>query len=82
MTYGLRTPKLPNNERLHRAMKRLNLLFEETKELYKKTSVSPQLCELCNIITVAYLIVKSAQFRHESRGLHYKTDFLQHHSKA
>lgn len=33
-------------------------------------------------LKVAYLIVKSAQFRHESRGLHYKTDFLQHHSKA
>jgi L-aspartate oxidase len=67
-----------NNERLHRAMKRLDLLFEETEELYKKTSVSPQLCELRNMITVAYLIVKSAQFRHESRGLHYTTDFPQH----
>ncbi len=71
-----------NNERLHRAMKRLDLLFEETEELYKKTSVSPQLCELRNMITVAYLIVKSAQFRHESRGLHYTTDFPQHHSLA
>ncbi len=67
-----------NNERLHRAMKRLDLLFVETEELYKKTSVSPQLCELRNMITVAYLIVKSAQFRHESRGLHYTTDFPQH----
>lgn len=71
-----------NNERLHRAMKRLDLLFEETEEWYKKTSVSPQLSELCNMITVAYLIVKSAQLRHESRGLHYTTDFPQHHSQA
>jgi L-aspartate oxidase len=37
--------------------------------------VSPQLCELRNMITVGYLIVKSAQFRHESRGLHYNTDY-------
>ncbi len=64
-----------NNERLHRAMKRLDLLFEETEDLYKKTIVSPQLCELRNMITVAYLIVKCAEFRHESRGLHYNTDF-------
>jgi L-aspartate oxidase len=64
-----------NNERLHRAMKRLDLLYEETEELYKKTIVSPQLCELRNMITVAYLIVKSAEFRHESRGLHYNTDY-------
>jgi len=64
-----------NNERLHRAMKRLDLLFEETEALYEKTAVSPQLCELRNMITVAYLIVKCAEFRHESRGLHFNTDF-------
>ncbi|MEP7256637.1 MAG: L-aspartate oxidase [Ferruginibacter sp.] len=64
-----------NNERLHRAMKRLDLLFAETEALYQKTIVSPQLCELRNMITVAYLIVKSAEFRHESRGLHFNTDY-------
>lgn len=60
--------------RLQRAMKRLDLLFEETEELYRSTKVSPQLCELRNLITVGYLIVKGAQFRKESRGLHYNTD--------
>lgn len=66
-----------NNERLQRAMKRLDLLFEETEILYQKTIVSPQLCELRNMITVAYLVVKCADFRDESRGLHYNTDFLE-----
>ena len=64
-----------NNERLRRAMKRLDLLFAETEALYQKTIVSPQLCELRNMITVAFLIVKSAEFRHESRGLHFNTDY-------
>lgn len=64
-----------NNERLQRAMKRLDLLYEETEVLYQKTIVSPQLCELRNMITVAFLIVKSAGFRHESRGLHFNTDY-------
>ena len=64
-----------NNDRLHRAMKRLDLLYEETEALYEKTEVSPQLCELRNMITVAYLIVKCAEFRHESRGLHFNTDY-------
>ncbi len=64
-----------NNERLHRAMKRLDLLYEETEALYEKTEVSPQLCELRNMITVAYLIVKCAEFRLESRGLHFNTDY-------
>ena len=64
-----------NNERLYRAMKRLDLLYAETEALYQRTVVSPQLCELRNMITVAYLIVKGAEFRHESRGLHFNTDY-------
>ncbi|WP_276133434.1 L-aspartate oxidase [Polluticoccus soli] len=64
-----------NDVRLHRALNRLDLLHSETEELYRSSIVSPQLCELRNLITTAYLIVKSAQFRKESRGLHYNTDY-------
>lgn len=64
-----------NNVRLQRAMRRLDLLHEEIEDLYRHAVVSPQLCELRNMITVGYLIVKSAQFRHESRGLHFNTDY-------
>lgn len=66
-----------NNERLKRAQKRLDLLHEETELLYERTEVSPQLCELRNMITIAYLIVKCAELRKESRGLHYNTDHLE-----
>ncbi len=64
-----------NNERLQRANRRLDLLHAETEALYQKTEVSPQLCELRNMITTAFLIVKSAELRKESRGLHFNTDF-------
>lgn len=64
-----------NDVRLERAMRRLDLLHEETEELYKTTTLSPQLLELRNLITIGYLIVKGAQFRKESRGLHYNTDY-------
>ncbi len=64
-----------NNTRLERAMKRIDLLHEETEELYKSSILSPQLCELRNLITIGYLIVKGAQFRKESRGLHFNTDY-------
>ena len=66
-----------NDIRLNRAMKRLDLLFEESEQLYRETTLSPQLCELRNLITIGYLIVKSAELRHESRGLHYSTDYTQ-----
>jgi L-aspartate oxidase len=64
-----------NNVRLQRAMSRLDLLWEETEQLYESTSLSPQLLELRNMISVGYLIVKGAAFRKESRGLHYNTDY-------
>jgi len=63
------------NIRLQRAMKRLDLLHEEIETLYETTAVSPQLFEIRNLITVGYLIVKGAQFRKESRGLHFNTDY-------
>jgi L-aspartate oxidase len=63
------------NMRLQRANKRIDLLWEETESLYETTTLSPQLCELRNMITVSYLIIKCAMFRKESRGLHFNTDY-------
>ena len=64
-----------NDIRLQRASRRLDLLWEETEQLYQTSTLSPQLLELRNMITVGYLIVKGASFRKESRGLHYNTDY-------
>lgn len=64
-----------NNERLQRANRRIDLFHIETENIYQKTAVSPQLCELRNMITVAFLIIKSAELRKESRGLHFNTDY-------
>lgn len=66
-----------NNVRLRRAQERLYLLFKETEDLYNTTTISPQLCELRNLITIGYLITRSALIRKESRGLHYTTDYLE-----
>jgi L-aspartate oxidase len=67
--------------RLDRAMRRLFLLYEETEEFYKKNKVSVKLCELRNVIQVAYMIIKSAKSRKESRGLHFTTDYPNHASE-
>ena len=64
-----------SNLRLKRAMDRLQIIYEETEALYAKTTLSLQLCELRNIINAAYLVIKSAQARHESTGLHYTLDY-------
>ena len=61
--------------RLHRAWNRLDILYEETEKLFKRSRPSRQLCELRNIINVAYLIMRQAMERKESRGLHYTVDY-------
>ncbi len=61
--------------RLDRAFRRTHLLYEETEDFYRRSRISTGLCELRNMIAVAYLIIRSAQMRHESRGLHYMLDF-------
>lgn len=64
-----------NNERLHRAFRRVSLIQEEIEIFYKRTRVTAPLLELRNLASVAMLIIRSAMFRKESRGLHYNTDF-------
>lgn len=64
-----------SNLRLDRAMRRLETIWWETEDLYHKTTPNKQLCELRNMITVGYLIIKQAQRMKESVGLHYSTDY-------
>jgi L-aspartate oxidase len=64
-----------SNLRLERALTRLGILYEETEELYKKSILTQNLCELRNMINVGYLIIKNAQNMRESRGLHYSLDY-------
>jgi L-aspartate oxidase len=61
--------------RLQRALARLEIIYRETEDLYKKSHISAQLCELRNMINVGYLIIKMASRRHESLGLHYSIDY-------
>ncbi len=64
-----------SNLRLDRALKRLEIIYQETEVLYKRSTLSSQLCELRNMINVGYLVIKMAQNLHESRGLHYTISY-------
>jgi L-aspartate oxidase len=64
-----------SDQRLKRALDRMRIIYGETEALYGRTVVSTSICELRNVIAIAYLIIKFAMARKESIGLHYSTDY-------
>ena len=61
--------------RLKRAWDRLDILYEETESLFKRSIASREICELRNMINTGYLIMRQAIERKESRGLHFTLDY-------
>ncbi|HEY1406754.1 MAG TPA: FAD-binding protein, partial [Spirochaetota bacterium] len=63
------------NLRLKRAQGRILFLEGEILDYYRRSTVTSGLLELRNLATIARLIITGAILRHESRGLHYNTDY-------
>lgn len=63
-----------NDDRLTFAKRRIRFLKREIRTYYWRFMVTGDLLELRNIIQVAEIIIFSALYRRESRGLHYNTD--------
>jgi L-aspartate oxidase len=58
-------------ERLQLALERVRSLKQAVEEYYLANPATYEIIELRNLATVAELIIRSALYRQESRGLHY-----------
>jgi len=63
-----------STDRLAKALLRLELIYEEVDQLYRRHRVSVPLCELRNLVNVAYLIIAQSLERKENRGGFYNRD--------
>ncbi len=71
-----------SDKRLERAARRIRNLRAEIRQYYLDYLVTPDILELRNIADVGELIIRSAQRRKESRGLHYTIDYPERNDMA
>lgn len=64
-----------SNARLQLALEKEEEIHRAVKELYKISVLSPQLSELRNLVSVAYLIITQSIEQKENRGAFYNKDF-------
>ncbi len=63
-----------SNKRLKRAIKHLDLIYNEVEDLYKESKITTSLCELRNMINVSHLIIRQSLDRKENKGGYYNID--------
>ena len=68
-------PQLRNGRHQMKWFPHVGKILKEVTDFYRRTKVTEGLIELRNLACVADIIIRSALMRHESRGLHYTTDY-------
>lgn len=62
------------NERLTKAIKHLDLIYNEVEGFYKESKISTSLCELRNMVNIAHLTINQSLDRKENKGGYYNLD--------
>lgn len=63
-----------SNKRLKKAIRHLDLIYEEVEDLYKESKITTSLCELRNMINVSHLIIRQSLERKENKGGYFNID--------
>ncbi|MEP1490453.1 MAG: L-aspartate oxidase [Algibacter sp.] len=65
-----------SDNRLISAKKRLDLIYTEVEDFYKTSKITTSLCELRNMVNVAYLIITQSMARKENKGGFFNRDHV------
>lgn len=65
------------DDQLAKAEKVLKLIFDETKDIYEQSQLTAEICELRNLVSVAYLMIKQSQNINVNEGVFYNHDLVQ-----
>ena len=63
-----------SNNRLTKAITKLDAIYKEVEGLYKESKVNTSLCELRNMVNVAHLIIGQSLSRKNNKGGYYNID--------
>ncbi|MFV0238315.1 MAG: L-aspartate oxidase [Flavobacteriales bacterium] len=63
-----------SNQRLELATKKVEDIFKSVKELYDISILTPQLAELRNMVSVAYLIIEQSKTQEKNKGSFFNKD--------
>jgi L-aspartate oxidase len=54
----------------------MSVLYQDTLKLYQQNKLTSKLCELRNMVSVAYLLINQAQQIKENKGVFYNNDYV------
>ena len=55
----------------------LKEIFIETQDIYQQNKLTLGICELRNMVSVAYLMIKQSQEYKQNKGVFYNQDYVE-----
>ena len=66
-----------DNEKLRNTFESISEIFIETQDIYQQNKLTLGICELRNMVSVAYLMIKQSQEYKQNKGVFYNQDYVE-----
>ena len=66
-----------STQSLQQAEEKINDIYLEVQQFYNQNKLTNELCELRNMVSVAYLMIKQSQDLKKNKGVFYNHDYVE-----